>query len=348
MVTTPEHGASPGHAHPLVRRDTLTASVCLTRAFLPPPRLFGVSRSHAVPHRAVPRRVPSPPARAVPHARARCLPLPPHCMASTRAASSERLTVVCFWFPKPIIWVRRRQTGLISPGRHGRRGSGTTVATLPRRRDPQLSTPTTTTMSPPTRTCGSTMTTPSTASTGTTGSMGATPAPLGTPVTSPPAARPSSTHESPAATSPAATGRRPPPRRCSSLSPARLRPTAPAPPSTPRRPARPLTTTALRPPRHRSLPSHTGWPPQHRSQSPLRIRSSQRQGSSRQGSRRRGSSQRRGRLPSWRARHSPRPGAGRRDPHHPGHRSSSRGQPRRRGRRQPRSTRSRVGTQHRW
>uniref|UniRef100_A0A493TRP4 Bassoon presynaptic cytomatrix protein n=1 Tax=Anas platyrhynchos platyrhynchos TaxID=8840 RepID=A0A493TRP4_ANAPP len=35
---------------------------------------------------------------------------------------SERLTVVCFWFLKPIIWVRRRQTGLISPGRCGRSG----------------------------------------------------------------------------------------------------------------------------------------------------------------------------------------------------------------------------------
>uniref|UniRef100_A0A803Y0K6 Bassoon presynaptic cytomatrix protein n=1 Tax=Meleagris gallopavo TaxID=9103 RepID=A0A803Y0K6_MELGA len=35
---------------------------------------------------------------------------------------SERLTVVCFWFLKPIIWVRRRQTGLISPGKRGQRG----------------------------------------------------------------------------------------------------------------------------------------------------------------------------------------------------------------------------------
>lgn len=68
MVTTPEHGTSPGHAYPLVRRDTLTASVCLTRAFLPLPWVFGVSRSYTVPrcalscpHRHVlsPARVPA-------------------------------------------------------------------------------------------------------------------------------------------------------------------------------------------------------------------------------------------------------------------------------------------------
>lgn len=65
MVTTPEHGTSPGHACPLVRRDTLTASVCLTRAFLPLPWVFGVSRSYTVPcshpHRHVlsPARVPA-------------------------------------------------------------------------------------------------------------------------------------------------------------------------------------------------------------------------------------------------------------------------------------------------
>lgn len=53
MVTTPEHGTSPGHARPLVRRDTLTASVCLTRAFLPLPWVFGVSRSYTVPCCAV-------------------------------------------------------------------------------------------------------------------------------------------------------------------------------------------------------------------------------------------------------------------------------------------------------
>lgn len=43
----------PGACHPFVRRDTLTASVCLTCAFLPPPRVFGVSRSHAVLCRVV-------------------------------------------------------------------------------------------------------------------------------------------------------------------------------------------------------------------------------------------------------------------------------------------------------
>lgn len=296
---------------------------------------------------AVPCRVPSLPVWAVPCARAHCLPLLPHCMASAWAASSEGLTVVCFWFPKPIIWVRRRQTGLISPGMRGRRGSGTTVATLPRRRDPRLSTPTTTMTSPQMRTRGSTTTTPSTASTGTTGSTGATPAPPGMPATSPHAAQPSNTRGSPAATSPAATGHRPPPRRRSSLSPACLHPTAPAPLSTPHHPALPLTTMALRLPRHRRPPSHTGWPPQRRSRSPSCTRSSRRPGSSRQGSRQRGSRQRRGRLPSRRAQCSLRPGAGRRHLRHPGHHSSSQDQPRRRERRRPRSMHSQAGTQHR-
>lgn len=291
---------------------------------------------------AVPCRVPSLPVWAVPCARAHCLPLLPHCMASARAALSEGLTVVCFWFPKPIIWVRRRQTGLISPGMRGRRGSGTTVATLPRRRDPQLSTPTMTTTSPQMRTRGSTTTTPSTASTGTTGSMGATLAPPGMPAMSPHAAQPSNTHGSPAATSPAVTGHRPPPRRCSSLSPVCLHPMAPAPLSTPHHPAPPLTTMALRLPRHRSPPSHMGWPPQRRSQSPSRTHSSRRPGSSRQ----HGSRQQRGRLPCRRARCSLRPGAGHRHLRHPGHRSSSQDQPWRRGRCRPRSMHSRLGTQH--
>uniref|UniRef100_A0A8D2NI14 Bassoon presynaptic cytomatrix protein n=1 Tax=Zonotrichia albicollis TaxID=44394 RepID=A0A8D2NI14_ZONAL len=67
-VVSDKHGTSPGHARPLVRRDTLTASVCLTRAFLPLPWVFGVSRSCTVPccaasrpHRHVlsPARVPA-------------------------------------------------------------------------------------------------------------------------------------------------------------------------------------------------------------------------------------------------------------------------------------------------
>lgn len=341
MVTTPEHGTSPGHARPLVRRDTLTASVCLTRAFLPLPWVFGVSRSCTVPCCAASR----PHRHVLSPARARCLPLPLHCMASARAASSERLTVVCFWFPKPIIWVRRRQTGLISPGRRGQRGSGTTVATLPRRRDPQLSTPTTIMTSPPMKTHGSTTTTPSTASTGTTGSMIAILAPPGTPAMSPHAARQSNTHENLAAMSPVATGLQPAPRRRSSPSPARLM--APAPLITPRHPAPLLTTMALRPPRHRNLPSRTGRPRRRQSQSPSHTHSSRRPGSSRQRSRQRGSSRQHARLPSQQAQHSPRPGAGHRDPPHLGHRSSSQGRPRQQGRHRPHSTHSRADTQHR-
>lgn len=266
-------------------------------------------------------------------------------MASAHAALSERLTVVCFWFPKPIIWVRRRQTGLISPGRHGQRGSGTTVATLPRRRDPQLSTPTMIMTSPPMKTHGSTTTTPSTASTGTTGSTIAMPAPPGTPPTSRHAAHQSSTHENLAAMSPVAMGLQPAPRRRSSPSPARL--TAPAPLIMPHHPALLLTTMALRPPRHRNLPSRMGRPHQCRSRSPSHTHSSQRPGSSRQGSRQPGNSQRHARLPSQQARHSLRLGAGHRDPPHPGQRSSSQGQPRQQGRHQPHSTHSRADSQHR-
>lgn len=266
-------------------------------------------------------------------------------MASTRAASSETLTVVCFWFPKPIIWVRRRQTGLISPGRRGQRGSGTTVATLPRRRDPQLSTPTTITTSPPMKTHGSTMTTPSTASTGTTGSTIATLVPPGTPATSPHAAHQSSTRENLAAMSPVAMGLQPAPRRRSSPSPARL--TAPAPLITPHHPAPLLTTMALRPPRHRNLLSRMGQPRQRRSRSLSHTHSSRRPGSNRQGSRQHGSSRHHARLPSQQARHSLRPGARHRDPPHPGHRSSSQGRPRQQGRHQPHSMHSRVDTQHR-
>lgn len=266
-------------------------------------------------------------------------------MASARAASSERLTVVCFWFLKPIIWVRRKQTGLISPGKRGQRGSGTTVATLPHRRDPQLSTPTTIMTSPPMKTRGSTTTTPSTASTGTTGSTIATLAPPGTPATSPHAAHRSSTHENLAAMSPVAMGLQPAPRRRSSPSPARL--TAPAPLITPRHPAPLLTTMALRPPRHRNLPSRTGRPRLRQSRSPSRTHSSRQPGSSRQGSRQHGSSQQHARLPSQQARHSLRPGAGHRDPPRPGHHSSSQGRPRQQGRHRPRSMHSRADTQHR-